>query len=128
VAIVAGGEFNLALNNQGLVTGWGEDTQGQYDLPPFGSYVAVAAGRRHSLALFENGPFQPRLFNAKRSGSSFSARVQTRARKYYSLEYKNSLNDSNWSSLGTNHGNGALLMLVDPGATTRQRFYRVREW
>ena len=128
VKIAAGGEFNLALNQQGLVTGWGDDTQGQYDLPPFGSYVAVAAGRRHSLALFENGAFQPRLFNAKRSGLCFSVRVQTRARKNYALEYKNSLNDSNWSSLGTNHGNGALLLLMDPGATAKQRFYRVREW
>jgi hypothetical protein len=128
VTVAAGGEFNLVLSQQGVVTGWGENSQGQYDLPPLGDFVAIAAGRRHSLALFGNGAFQPRLFNAKRNGSRFQARVQTRVRKSYALEFKNSLADMNWRALGTNRGNGALLLLVDTNAATAQRFYRVREW
>jgi alpha-tubulin suppressor-like RCC1 family protein len=128
VSVAAGGEFTLALNNQGVVTGWGDNLQGQYDVPPFGNFVAVAAGRRHSLALFDNGAFQPRLFNAKRSGSQFKVRIQSRARKNYALEYKNSLADFDWNTLSTNRGNGALLLLADMNAAAKQRYYRVREW
>jgi hypothetical protein len=127
--VMGGGQFNLALNFNGTGLGWGDNSQGQYNLfAGLSDIVAIAAGERHSLALFENGAFQPRLFNVNLSGARFKARVQSRARKTYALEYQNSLTATNWTALTTNRGNGALLLFTDPGASPTQRFYRVREW
>jgi sugar lactone lactonase YvrE len=44
----------------------------------------------------------------------------------YTLEYKDALSLTNWLTLPTLTGNGAVLTLTDPAATNRQRFYRVR--
>ncbi len=127
--IIGGGQFNLALNFNGTGLGWGDNSQGQYNLfAGLSDIVALAAGERHSLALFDNGAFHPRLFNVNWNGARFKARVQSRARKTYALEYKDSLSTNTWTALATNRGNGALLLFTDPAASGTQRFYRVREW
>ena len=54
----------------------------------------------------------------------------TESGRVYRLEYKNSLADPNWTALPLVAGNGRMLQLTDPTATTnmRARFYRVRRW
>jgi alpha-tubulin suppressor-like RCC1 family protein len=66
-AIAAGGDFSLALLNNGTVMGWGENAHGQLgdgtttnrDVPVavkgLAGVVAIAAGREHSLALLSSG-------------------------------------------------------------------------
>src|SRR5579872_7097165 len=55
-AFVAGGwRHSLALNADGTLTAWGDDTLGQTDLPSLRNWVAIANGRLHSMALDANG-------------------------------------------------------------------------
>ncbi len=56
----------------------------------------------------------------------FSAAVPTLAGRSYRLEFKTSLNQTNWTALPAVTGDGAILWLSDPAATNAQRFYRVR--
>jgi len=57
----------------------------------------------------------------------FSLSVQTTSGWLYSLEYKNSLNSTNWTLLpGVVEGDGTVQILTDPGASSPQRFYRVQ--
>lgn len=63
-----------------------------------------------------------------RSNGRFSLALQMFAGKHYTLEYKNSLASSVWTSLATLRGNGTPQLLIDPMATGPQRFYRVRQW
>jgi len=70
----------------------------------------------------------PQLLNPARKGPRFSAQVQTLNRKSYALECKDSLAATNWTTLSTNTGNGALRMLMDQTAPGLQRFYRMRQW
>jgi alpha-tubulin suppressor-like RCC1 family protein len=56
IAIAAGHYHNLAVLDNGTVTGWGDNTVGKAT-PPSGlsNVVAVAGGAQHSLALRNNG-------------------------------------------------------------------------
>ena len=49
-AIAAGGFHSLALKSDGSLAGWGNNDYGQATVPA-GTFVAVSAGRLHSLAL-----------------------------------------------------------------------------
>lgn len=56
----------------------------------------------------------------------FSAAVPTLAGRSYLLEFKTSLDQTNWTAFPAVAGNGTILWLSDPAATNAQRFYRVR--
>jgi hypothetical protein len=90
--------------------------------------VGVAAGTYHTVALLEKTIPVPLLLNPARQGNQFSTLVQTLNRKHYALEYKDSLDATNWSCACTNTGNGALRILPDAMADAPQRFYRMRQW
>jgi alpha-tubulin suppressor-like RCC1 family protein len=56
IAIAAGGQFSLALLNNGTVIGWGDDTYGQTDIPAgLSNVTAIAAGQFQGVALLANG-------------------------------------------------------------------------
>ncbi|MBN1126327.1 MAG: hypothetical protein JXA82_15075 [Sedimentisphaerales bacterium] len=55
VGIAAGNGFSLAVTDEGVVDGWGENTYQRLDLPEGLNYAQVAAGRYHSLALLKDG-------------------------------------------------------------------------
>ena len=129
VAVVGGGAHSLALHADGTLTSWGANWSGQCNTPPgLSSAVGITAGAYHSAVLLDAGVLRPRLLNPTRDGARFSALAQTLYRKSYALECDNSLAISNWNALGTNAGNGALLLLTDPAASGTQRFYRIRQW
>ncbi len=129
VAVAGGGGHSLALRADGTVAAWGANWDGQCN-PPFGlsDVVALGAGGYHSLALRAGDLPIPRLLNPARQGGQFSVVLQTLNRKQYALEFKDSMSATNWSSVVTNAGNGALRLLTDPAATAAQRFYRMRQW
>jgi hypothetical protein len=128
LGLAGGGAHSLALLADGTVAAWGANWNGQCDLPPgLSDVVGLAAGEAHSLALVRSTLPVPRLFNPGRQGNRFDALFQTLNRKSYALDYNNALAVSNWSTLSTNAGNGALRMLSDTNATVRQRFYRMRQ-
>jgi uncharacterized lipoprotein YddW (UPF0748 family) len=129
VAVAGGGAHSLALGADGSLTAWGADWNNQCDIPA-GLFpaVGIAAGSAHTAVLLESIVPVPRLMNPARKGSQFSTLVQTLNRKCYALEWNSSLASTNWTSLGTNTGNGALRILADPSATGPRRFYRMRQW
>jgi hypothetical protein len=129
VALAGGGAHSLALRADGTVTAWGADWNGQCDIP-LGLHpaVGVAAGSYHTVLLLEGVTPVPRLMLPVRKDGRFNVRLQTLNRKSYALEYKDSLTATNWTTLSTNAGNGALRILTDPTATATQRFYRMRQW
>ena len=56
ISIAAGGQFSLALLNNGTVIGWGDDTYGQTDIPAgLTNVTAIAAGQFQGIALLANG-------------------------------------------------------------------------
>ena len=55
VAIAAGAWHNLALKIDGTVVGWGENYDGQCNVPASLTAAAIAAGGYHSLAIQSNG-------------------------------------------------------------------------
>ncbi len=55
-AVAAGGYHSLALLPRGMVTGWGDNSFGQLDVPAAATNViAIAAGETHSVALRADG-------------------------------------------------------------------------
>ena len=42
---------NLAIKSDGSIVGWGRDDSGEATPPPENNFIAIAAGRYHSLAI-----------------------------------------------------------------------------
>jgi len=126
---MAGGAHSLALKADGSVAAWGANWDGQCDLSPTTTnVVGIAAGEAHTLLLVEGSRPVLRLLNPARNGLGFRAVLQTLNRNNYTLEFKNSLTATSWTTLSTLKGNGSLIQLIDLPASGPQRFYRVRQW
>lgn len=55
IAVAAGGQHSLALNENGTVTAWGGNASGQTNVPAgLTNVISIAAGAAHSLAVVEN--------------------------------------------------------------------------
>jgi len=68
-----------------------------------------------------------KMFNPTRTGSQFSAQIQTVAGKTYRLEHQTVLGSPTWTSvLGSDvSGDGSMKLIHDPNASSTPRFYRV---
>ena len=129
VAVACGGAHSLALKADGTMAAWGANWSGQCSLAStVVNVVGLAGGEEHSLLLVTHSLPTPKLLNPLRTPGTFSFFIQTMYRKHYALDFKNSLTTTNWSTVGTNAGNGALELLTDRAATAAQRFYRLRQW
>lgn len=129
IAAAGGSGHTVVLKADSTILCWGNDWNGQCDFPAGTSnVVAIAAGSAHTLLLEGNRFGLPHLLRPTRSGNQFSVLVQTQVGSNYALEYSTSLNPSNWISLTTLKGDGALHYLLDTTATGPQRFYRVRQF
>jgi glycerol-3-phosphate dehydrogenase len=131
IAIAAGAYHSLALMSNGTVVSWGDNQFGQTNVPSgLTNVVAIAAGTYDSLALIGNGPpmLQIPLMNPAYGTNRFSVSLPSQSGRVYSLQYKNSLTDTNWIALPLNAGNGTSLLITDKSATNSQRFYRVQQW
>ena len=129
VAIAGGGAHTLAVTASGAVVAWGANWNGQCELPSDLSDVnGLGAGKYHSVALMASSIPVPQLLSPVRQGTHFSVLAQTLNRRTYALEYKETLDATNWNMAATNSGNGSLRQLLDAAATASQRFYRMRQW
>jgi alpha-tubulin suppressor-like RCC1 family protein len=130
-AISGGFEDSVVLTQNGTVVAWGRNSYNQTNVPTgLTNVVAVAAGYYHNLALISQGPpiTGVSLLNPAWSNSVFSVSAPSQSGHVYRLEYKNSLDDTDWTALPLAPGNGGLLRLTDPAPNSPERFYRVRKW
>jgi hypothetical protein len=88
--------------------------------------VAVAAGDHHTLVLVSGSQPSMRLLWPGWVGNNFSVAIQTLNRQRVALEFKTSIEESNWTAWPYILGNGALQLLEDPAAFGAQRIYRAR--
>jgi hypothetical protein len=138
VAIASGGWHNLALKSDGTVVAWGagsgSNTNVDYkqNIVPVNltNVIQIAAGKLHSMALLGTARpvTQVVLTNYNFDTNGFSVSVPTFSGRVYCLEYKNSLTDTNWTSLRLQAGTGGVLQLTAPDIAAPQGFYRVRQW
>ena len=86
--------------------------------------VTVAAGGATLMANFVNNPI---ISNPSRTGTTFTISVPTTQVGFnYTLEYKNSFSDANWTTGQTLGGTGGTITLTDTTATGSSRLYHVR--
>lgn len=129
VAATGGGGHTLALKSDGTVSAWGDNSSGQCAIPATQSnIVLLAAGNAQSLLLVSDTPAAPQVLRPTRTPQRFTALLQTFAGRRYALEYKTAFTTPGWTPIATNFGNGVMQFLIDPAATSAQRFYRVRQW
>jgi len=131
VAISGGYHHSLALRADGTAVVWGDNSLGQTNLPSgLTNVVAIAAGWDFNIALVGDGPPQGSGLpvNPSWSGNVFTLSADSENNRVYRLEYKNNLSDADWIGTSLVAGNGGKLTLIDPAATSGQRFYRVRRW
>jgi hypothetical protein len=60
------------------------------------------------------------------TGMTFTLSVPTQVGFNYTLEYKNSFSDANWTPVQTISGTGGTITLTDTTATGSSRLYHVR--
>ncbi len=106
---------------------WGDDGYHQNEVPiGLTNVIAIADGVDHCLAIVAIPP-QFVLSNPQWQNGVFTAAVPTQAGKSYQLQFKRALSDTAWSSLPPVAGTGSILTLIDPSASSTQRFYRVSQ-
>ena len=101
----------------------------------FSSILAVGiAVTAHDNTLLATGTFSNfrieaqmpvGLFGLQYSGCSFSGSFQSSSGTSYSVQYKNSLSDPQWSELTTIPGDGSVKSFTDPSPPEVGRFYRL---
>jgi hypothetical protein len=134
VAVAAGSFYSLALRADGTITAWGEDAEGQTDIPTgLTNVVAIASNPNgsSSLALVGDGPpiQHSRLLYPATIGHGFWVTVPSQSGRVYRLEYATVLTPPQWTPLPLVAGNGTNLTLLDPSAgATVPRFYRLCRW
>jgi hypothetical protein len=130
IAIAAGENISLALKADGTVVEWGYDGDGETNVPVgLTNVVAIAGADGHSLALMGR-PLPTSvaaLLNPILNGNKFYVAIPTTQGRSYVLEFKNSLQDANWTMLPPVPGDGTMKTLTDSSANASQRFYRVRQ-
>lgn len=72
------------------------------------------------------GASSPTITSPKLTGTIFTLKVQTQAGFNYTLVYKHSFTDANWTDVQTLGGTGGTITLTDTGATGASRLYNVR--
>jgi hypothetical protein len=71
-------------------------------------------------------PFAPEFSRSSMNGSDIEFRFQTTAQTNYVIEFKNSLNESNWQVLTNVTGNGSVRAIHADSTLQPQRYFRVR--
>jgi hypothetical protein len=77
-----------------------------------------------TVTVIQPPPFP--ILNPKHSRSTFTVSVASEVGKIYILEFKNSLEDPEWTQLPPAvRGDGSIMILTDPSTVESKRFYRI---
>lgn len=132
--IAASSTVSLALKSDGSVLAWGNLNtvdplfEPAVLWPAASNVVAIAAGGNISLGFVSSRPQRVVLQQLGFTQGSFGVSLPSASGRVYQLQFKNSVDDSNWTSLPLVAGNGELQTLVDPTPSATQRFYRILRW
>jgi alpha-tubulin suppressor-like RCC1 family protein len=134
VALARGGNESanqvLTVKADGQLAAWG-GSNAQTNVPAgLTNVVAAAVGSAHSLALVGAGALSPhaRLSTPAWKTNCFTLTLPTQSGRVYSLEFKESLQDADWTAALLAAGSGHLQVLVHADATNSAGFYRVSQW
>ena len=91
-----------------------------------GFFTSFDTTPRRGIARLHGDPVlvRPQLLNSAFNNGVFSVSVLTQPNRSYVLQFKNSLADSNWTSLPPVAGDGGIKLLTDPAAGPPSRLYR----
>jgi len=78
------------------------------------------------VQVFPPLPPAPKLLTPTLTGHTFSVTIPTVGGSTYYLEYRSSLSDTSWVTVGQVAGDGTVQVFSDASATDPRRFYRVR--
>ncbi len=112
---------NLAVFN-------GTDPNGLWKLFVYDDEVGDAGSMSGgwSLRITTAGPGMPEFLPAQVVGGQIQLRFATSIGQSYTVQYKNSLADTNWASLQSLTGDGTVRTVLDPINSGNTRFYRLR--
>ncbi len=127
IGIAAGRTFSVALKSDYSTVAWGEAFIAPNGLT---NCARMAGGAAHAICLFRDDFSWRRVLSATpiKAGTNFSLVVPSRSGRVYSLDVKTSFVFPTWTPVVLGAGNGGTLVLTDVSATSKSRFYRVREW
>jgi len=131
VAIAASGNdsmnYSLALTSDGSIVSWGDAPRVPTGLT---NVLALGTGSDFSMALVGKWPLVLRTeaLDPQWAGDAFQCSIQTQSGRVYSLQYKDSPAEPNWTSLPLVAGTSHSVTSRDTGAAGPRRFYRVVRW
>ncbi|MBE0540387.1 MAG: immunoglobulin domain-containing protein, partial [Verrucomicrobia bacterium] len=96
---------------------------GAYSVLVSNAVGSVTSSEAHLIVA---APSRPALTNPRLTGTTFTLSLSSQIGFNYVLEFKNSLNEGNWTVVQTVGGTGGTIDLQDTGATGLSRLYRVR--
>ena len=91
-----------------------------------GQRSATITVQGQTLTVTQVGASSPVLTSPRLTGTTFTLSLSSQIGFNYVLEFKNSLNEANWTVGQTVGGTGGTIDLKDTGATGLSRLYRVR--
>jgi hypothetical protein len=102
------------------------ETNETFALNLFGTPLLARSMARGWILDNDSANAAPMLVSAGRTNNTFTLRWQTMSGRTYRVEYKNNLNDAQWTILPqVINGNGSIYTFMDVAANVPQRFYRV---
>lgn len=91
-----------------------------------GGFTSVNGVSLNSIARFNSSnPPVPVLLNPRAFSNRFEVSLLTETGKNYALQYIGSITNTNWTTLPSVPGNGAMRTLTNSAPLTTNRFYRV---
>jgi hypothetical protein len=90
---------------------------------------AISGKRYYRVTVYPVAPPQPAqpilLSNPSWTAGIFTFSFESESARAYTVQFTESLPVPDWQLLTNTPGNGATITITDPGASTKQRFYRV---
>jgi len=131
----------VRLNADGSVDatfdpGWATNGRGLYSMALQGEDRLLVSGYFHRFDGFDRlycarlflagGLTRPQMLIEGFGSCEVRIKVPTEAGSNYTLDYKNTLSDTNWYSLPPAKGDGGVKLLFETTATNHQGYFRVR--
>ena len=125
VAHTIDGKRHVATGNTASADGY---SWREFYLTTTGNTVATGWSITDNLTVIAvgGGASAPTISNPQKTGNTFTVLVPTQLGFTYTLEFKNSFSDVNWTAVQTIYGTGVEVTLTDTTASQATRVYHIR--